>query len=185
MAGEKKALTAEEKEQALTDAALDASETLVVHVETVNESELDTFDFMEDLEEIVNVLDVPIQILSFENPENKLKPIRYAMRQLTAEEHAEIFQTLFDPEVMRTVFKEAVDAESEKRKEDAIEKMVQSVQEGDVAARQKEREVAAVYKCMLHPKKKTKKGIEKLPKNMRKSLFKACMIDVERVWLFR
>ena len=185
MAGEKKEMTAEEKEQALTEAALDASETLVVKVEPVDETDIDDFDFMENLEDITSELDIPPQLLTFDNPNNPEKPFRFVMRQLTTDEHGEIFQTLFDTDLMRKVLSETLDGNSQKDKDAAIDEMVEKVSDGDVAKRKKEREVASVYKCMLRPKKKSVKAVERLPAEMRKALFEACTKSINRVWLFR
>ena len=80
----------------------------VASSEVVDESELDDYDFMEDIEDVNSDLKIGIQVLKYANPKNPKKPFCFAMRQLTAAEYGEIFQAIVDTDMLEEVLSESL-----------------------------------------------------------------------------
>ena len=76
-------------------------ENLTVDVDIIDESELNEDEFTFSLEDIQDALKIPIRVYTFANPNDANKPFKVAMRQLTAEEHAEIYKNAFSPEILK------------------------------------------------------------------------------------
>ena len=195
MSEETRELTAEERQAKLNAAALDAAQTLHVSVETVDESALDESEFEFSLEEITETLSVPIRVFTFANPANPEKPFKFAMRQLTAEESAEIYGTLFDREALKDAIQDSVKDSVKGGLKGGAVKVDPSVaidalidemaNRDDFQERSHQRNTAAVFKCMVLPKKKSIELVQLLPRDIVSTLAEGCQEEKNRVWLFR
>lgn len=178
------------QEQILDEAAQEsAGELGVKRVSISDMSELEDFEFYEDVDEVASDLEIPIEVLQFDHPTKAGKQINYAMRQITPEEHAEIFDTLFDTDMLSSVLEDAIgedgSVDQNSIKTNAVAKMAENGGMQNATQKRKDQQVAAIYRCMLHPKKKSLESIAKLPRDMQDSLFEACMKQHDRVWRFQ
>ena len=155
-------------------------------VETVDESELDESEFEFSLEDITESLKEPVQVLTFDNPSNPDKPFKFAMRQIQSDEYGKVFGSVFDGEVLKGALTESVQNGKGVNADAAIDALIENISESDdFQERNRQQRIAAIYLCMLLPKKKTKSGIAALPENIQTALFDACTKERNREWTFR
>ena len=174
------------QDELLTQAALDSAETLTVSRETVDESELDASEFELSLDEITASLKIPVNVFSFANPNDPQKPFKFAMRQLTAEEHGEIYGSVFDGEVLKDAVKGNVGTDGQVDEEAALDAMIENLSNrDDLRDRSYKQNVAAVFKCMVLPKKKSIKAIQALPRSIISTLAEGCREEIDRSWTFQ
>ena len=160
-------------------------QTLHVSVDTVDESVLDESEFEFSLEEITESLKVPVRVYTFDNPSNPDKPMKIAMRQLTAEEYKEIHGTVFKADILKGALESSVQngkVDTDAVIDTAIDNIVNS---DDFQESNHQKNVAAVYKCMVLPKKKSVKLIEALPRAMVSTLAEGCQEERNRTWTFQ
>ena len=172
------------QEELLEEAALDSASDLQFSSVNVTEAELDDFDFYEDLEEIATELEIPLRVATFDHPQKPGKKIHYALRQLTASEHAEIFNSVFDAESLADVFEENENLSPSELKTKALTQAVGNMSDDNFAERHQQRQIAAVYKCIVRPKKKSKKALEAHPDDMIRKLYEMCSEHRNQEWQF-
>lgn len=174
-----------EQEDTLNAAALDSAETLKVSVETIEESELDASAFEFSLNEITESLKIPVRVFTFDNPVNPDKPFKFAMRQLTSKEHGEIYQSVFDANVLKGALSSSV-GNGQVDTDAALDSLIDNMAEGtDFQERSHQQNIAAVFKCMVLPKNKNINKIKALPRGMITTLAEGCREEIDRSWTFQ
>ena len=165
----------------LTAAASEAaSATLSVKRISVSDvSELKQFKFKESLDEIHDALEVGIQVREFENPDDPEDPLIFAVDQLTAAEHSEIFDTLFDVNILKDALEENPE-DADDIKAAALESIKSGAQETYLV-----KQARVVYKKMLFPEKRSVEGILNLPLSIQHELYEACTLVAMKVWRFQ
>ena len=162
-------------------------DNLKVECEIVDESELDESEFAFDLQDIQETLKVPIRVWTFQNPKDPDKPFKFAMRQLTAEENAKIYANSFSPELLKGALKMNGKRRAAVIDEDAIlDDFIKGLSStDDFQAKTLSQNIAAVFTCMVYPKKKTLKSVGSLPQGIIHNLAEGCREEVNRVWTFQ
>ena len=173
--------TKKTQDELLDAAAVDAAETYKVEVDTLDESDLDPDMFCEDVSDMLPAVDIPIQVLTFDNPTDSEKPLRFAVRQLTSEEHAQIFGGLFDAEIFESVLGDT----SEDREASANEIVKELESDANFVQLHYGRQVRAAFVAMVLPKKKTIESVGALPRSIVKTLSTASTKRVNQTWSFR
>ena len=167
---------------ALSEAAAESAQGLrIERISVSDESELDAFEFEETVDAISDALDAGIQVRRFTDPENPEKTHNYAVRQLTAAEHSEIFETVFDTSILASALKmNEEDINEDTLREAAIDNMKTKSDDTQLV-----KQARAIFKSTLRPKKTSVESILKLPLSFQYELYDACTIVALKVWRFQ
>ena len=180
MADDKK--NTQKKEDALSAAASESAQGLMIErISVSDESELDKFEFEESVDAISDAMDPGIQVRRFTDPNDPEKTLSYAVRQLTAAEHSEIFETVFDTSILASALKmNEEDINEETLREAAIENMKTKSDDTQLV-----KQARAIFKSTLRPKQTSVEAILKLPLSFQYELYDACTLVALKVWRFQ
>ena len=172
--------TIEEKEQLDPLTAAASESTLSIKRISVKDvSELKAYKFRESVDKINEENEIGIQVREFENPHDPEDPWIFAMNQITAKVHAEIFDTVFDLGILQDAL-EANPEQEEEIRQGALESLKEGAQETYLL-----KQARAIHREMVYPEKSTVESILSLPLAIQYELYEACTIVTARVWRFQ
>ena len=164
----------------LTEAASESTSSLSIKRISVKDvSELKQYKFRESVDKINEENDIGIQVREFENPHDPGDPWVFAVNQITAKVHAEIFDTVFDLDILSDALDASPEQETEIR-ESALQSLKQGAQETYLV-----KQARAIHREMLYPEQSTVESILHLPLAIQHELYEACTIVAARVWRFQ
>jgi len=170
-----------EEQDALTAAAEESmSENLSVKRISISDpEELKKFKFKESVDEINNAFEVGIQVREFDNPNDPDDPMIFAVDQITSMEHSEIFDTLFNLEILKDAL-ETNPEQEEAIRQSALESLQTGAQETYLV-----KQARVIYKKMVFPENRSVESILKLPLSIQHELYDACTLIANKVWRFQ
>lgn len=199
---EQKQETPEVQEDELTKAAMDqgakAAEQaqLNVEVHSLDDIDIDDFEFPEDLDALDDDVSRAEKVLVFDNPRKPDKKINFLVRALTPGEHASLNGTLFPKALLRDTLKEVLNIEQPNKmqldspefQEQIIGKLVEgSMLQNDFDNNSDAKMYRAIVMGVIKPKGLTIERVSKWNPNMLEILYSAIMEELaakDAVWTF-